>query len=52
MQNRDLWERLSERMGMCAKGGCEVNFWWVPRALNAEADRAAKAAAEDGRIEG
>ena len=51
VQNRDLWERLSERMGMCAKGGCEVSFWWVPRALNAEADRAAKAAAEDGRIE-
>jgi ribonuclease HI len=47
-RNRDLWERLSERMGMCVEGGCEVSFWRVPRAWNTEADQAAKAAAEDG----
>ena len=51
VQNRDLWERLSERMGTCAKGGCEVSFWRVPRAWNAEADHAAKVAAEHGGIE-
>jgi ribonuclease HI len=51
-QNRDLWEQLSERMGMCVEGGCEVSFWWVPRAWNTEADQAAKAAANDsGRVE-
>jgi len=50
VQNRDLWERLSERMGMCVDGGCEVSFWRIPRAWNAEADQAAKAAAakDDG----
>jgi len=50
VQNRDLWERLSERMGMCVDSGCEVSFWRIPRAWNAEADQAAKAAAakDDG----
>lgn len=48
VQNRDLWEKLSERMGMLAEGGCEVSFWRVPRAWNTEADQAAKAAAERG----
>ncbi|KAK3896982.1 putative rnase h domain protein [Staphylotrichum tortipilum] len=48
VQNRDLWERLSARMGMCVEGGCEVSFWRVPRAWNTEADQAAKAAAKDG----
>jgi ribonuclease HI len=48
VQNRDLWEKLSERMGMCAEGGCELSFWRVPRAWNTEADQAAKAAALDG----
>ncbi len=48
MQNRDLWEKLSERMGMYAEGGCEISFCWIPRASNAEADRAAKAAAQGG----
>ncbi|KAH6855171.1 ribonuclease H-like domain-containing protein [Chaetomium sp. MPI-CAGE-AT-0009] len=48
-QNRDLWEQLSERMGMCAEGGCEVSFWRVPRAWNTKADQAAKAAANDDR---
>jgi hypothetical protein len=38
-------------MGMCVEGGCEVSFWWVPRAWNTEADQAAKAAANDsGRV--
>lgn len=46
--NRDLWERLSERMGECAEDGCEVSFWRVPRAYNTEADQAAKSAAERG----
>jgi ribonuclease HI len=50
VQNQDLWERLSERMGSFAEGGCEVSFWRVPRAWNAEADQAAKVAAEDGGI--
>jgi ribonuclease HI len=49
--NRDLWEKLSERMGACAEGGCETSFWRVPRAWNTEADQAAKAAAKDGGSE-
>lgn len=48
--NRDLWEKLSELMRTYAEGGCEVSFWRIPRGLNAEADRAAKAAAESGVI--
>lgn len=48
--NRGLWEKLSELMRTYADGGCEVSFWRIPRGLNAEADRAAKAAAESGLI--
>ncbi|KAJ7677824.1 RNase H domain protein [Mycena polygramma] len=44
--NRDLWEALSELMGAYAAGGCEVSFWVVPRAWNALADAAAKAASQ------
>jgi ribonuclease HI len=52
VQNRDLWEHLSERMGKHAESGCEVSFWRIPRAWNTEADKAAKAAAqENGRAE-
>jgi len=47
VQNRDLWEQLSERMGKCAESGCEVSFWRIPRAWNTEADQAAKIAAQD-----
>ncbi|KAJ7937058.1 ribonuclease H-like domain-containing protein [Mycena leptocephala] len=42
--NRDLWEALSEAMGCCADGGCEVSFWMVSRKWNTLADAAAKAA--------
>lgn len=48
VHNRDLWERLSERMGKCAEGGCEVSFWRIPRDWNTEADQAAKATAKNG----
>lgn len=48
VQNRDLWEKLSERMETYANGGCEVSFWRIPRAWNVVVDRAAKAAAESG----
>ncbi|KAK4160358.1 putative rnase h domain protein, partial [Cladorrhinum sp. PSN259] len=51
VQNRDLWERLSERMRMCAEGSCEVIFWRIPRGWNTEADQAAKAAAGDSQSE-
>jgi ribonuclease HI len=44
--NRDLWEALSEAMGCCADGGCEVSFWMIPRELNTLADEAAKAATQ------
>ncbi|KAF7311209.1 putative rnase h domain protein [Mycena kentingensis (nom. inval.)] len=40
--NRDLWERLSARMGVFAEGGCEVAIWAVRRDWNQKADRAAK----------
>ncbi|KAJ7356869.1 ribonuclease H-like domain-containing protein [Mycena albidolilacea] len=39
--NRDLWELLSEKMGVLAEDGCEVSFWAVPREWNQAADRAA-----------
>ncbi|KAK4230170.1 putative rnase h domain protein [Podospora fimiseda] len=45
VKNRDLWERLSERMRMCAEGGSEVSFWRIPRGWNSDADQAAKKAA-------
>jgi ribonuclease HI len=41
VQNRDLWELLSAKMGILAEGGCEVSFWAVPRDWNQEADWAA-----------
>ncbi|KAJ9151752.1 hypothetical protein NKR23_g2940 [Pleurostoma richardsiae] len=47
VKNRDLWEKLSERMGLLAQSGCEVSFWTVPRRFNTLADRAAKDAAEN-----
>lgn len=46
--NRDLWEELSNVMGIYADGGCEISFWTVPRQFNAVADRAAKAVAKKG----
>lgn len=46
-RNRDLWERLSKRMGLSAEGGCEISFWRIPRAWNTEADQAARTAAEE-----
>ncbi|KAK4183298.1 ribonuclease H, partial [Podospora australis] len=46
VQNRDLWEKLSERMGMLAENGCEVSFWRILRVWNVEADQAANVAAE------
>ncbi|KAJ7823595.1 ribonuclease H-like domain-containing protein, partial [Mycena olivaceomarginata] len=39
--NQDLWELLSEKMGVLAEDGCEVSFWAVPREWNQAADRAA-----------
>lgn len=47
IKNRDLWEALSEEMGMLARQGCEVSFWVVPRWWNAVADAAAKSAARE-----
>ncbi|KAJ7677935.1 RNase H domain protein, partial [Mycena polygramma] len=44
--NRDLWEALSEAMGSCAAGGCEVSFWMVPREWNTLADAAAAAGSQ------
>ncbi|KAJ7155801.1 putative ribonuclease H [Mycena filopes] len=42
--NRDLWQALSNLMGIYANGGCEISFWIVPRDQNTLADVAAKAA--------
>ncbi|KAF9634654.1 hypothetical protein BFW01_g5549 [Lasiodiplodia theobromae] len=51
IKNRDLWEALSEEMGMLARQGCEVSFWVVPRRWNAVADAAAKSAAKESGSE-
>ncbi|KAJ7356890.1 putative ribonuclease H [Mycena albidolilacea] len=45
VQNQDLWELLSAKIGGYAEGGCEISFWSVPRKYNQEADGAATAAA-------
>lgn len=46
--NKDLWQELSQVMGTFANAGCEISFWKVPRSWNAEADLAAKTAANQG----
>jgi len=49
VQNRDLWEQLSKKMGYAANAGCEISFWRIPRKWNEVADRAARHAAVNGR---
>jgi ribonuclease HI len=46
VKNKDLWEALLEEMNDFAEHGLEVLFWRIPREQNAEADQAAKWAAE------
>jgi ribonuclease HI len=45
VKNRDLWEELLGEVIGNKQRGMEICFWRIPRAWNAEADRAAKAAA-------
>lgn len=46
VKNKDLWELLLKEVRRHAAMGLQVLFWAIPRALNAEADAAAKEAAE------
>ncbi|KAH7265967.1 hypothetical protein MRS44_008215 [Fusarium solani] len=47
VKNRDLWEALLGEFERLEELGLKVEFWKIPRSLNAMADRAAKRAAED-----
>ncbi|KAH7124909.1 ribonuclease H-like domain-containing protein [Dactylonectria estremocensis] len=47
VKNKDLWEMLLGEVERWHDEGLEIQFWRIPRELNVEADRAAKAAAED-----
>jgi len=42
VENRDLWEHLLQKLDSRGKQGLDVLFWRIPRALNYEADEAAK----------
>ncbi|KAJ4185722.1 hypothetical protein NW755_008172 [Fusarium falciforme] len=44
--NRDLWEALLGEIERLDEAGLKVEFWRIPRSMNAVADRAAKQAAE------
>jgi len=45
VKNRDLWELLLQLVQRYRRAGMTISFWRIPRALNEEADRAAKAGA-------
>lgn len=44
--NQDLWKELIKELNKWRDLGLEVSFWKIPRELNEEADRFAKAGAE------
>jgi ribonuclease HI len=51
VQNKDLWDTLLGEVGRLAGSNVRVEFWKIPRELNIEADKAAKAAANKTRID-
>ncbi|KAK3361507.1 hypothetical protein B0T24DRAFT_641736 [Lasiosphaeria ovina] len=44
-KNKDLWELLLSEVGKCKDNGLRVDLWSIGRALNSDADAAAKQAA-------
>jgi ribonuclease HI len=48
VKNKDLWEKLLEGIQQWDAEGFKIQFWRIPRLLNAAADSAAKQAAEEG----
>jgi ribonuclease HI len=50
-KNRDLWELLLGQVELWQEEGLRVEMWRVPRAWNAAADAAAKAAAGEEDVE-
>lgn len=47
VKNKDLWELLLGEIARKKRLGLKVEFWRIPRMLNADADRAAKKAAKE-----
>lgn len=50
VQNRDLWEKLLSVVIVYEDNGMEICFWHIVRALNREADSAAKEGARQERV--
>ncbi|KAJ4309120.1 hypothetical protein N0V84_011686 [Fusarium piperis] len=51
VKNRDLWEALLGEFSRLEEVGLKVEFWRIPRSLNAVADQAAKEAAMDEGVD-
>lgn len=47
VKNKDLWEMLLGEVERWDSWGLKIQFWTIPRELNAVADRAAKRAAQE-----
>jgi ribonuclease HI len=47
VKNKDLWQCLLGECERWADNGVKISFWRIPRELNKEADRRAKAAAAE-----
>lgn len=47
VKNKDLWEMLLGEVERWDSWGLKIQFWRIPRKLNAEADQAAKHAAQE-----
>lgn len=52
VKNKDLWEKLLEEVQRWDAEGFKIQFWRIPRMLNATADYAANQAAEDEDLDG
>lgn len=50
VKNRDLWEALLRLVAVYAELGTAVDFWLVPRAENADADRLANEGLHSGLV--
>jgi ribonuclease HI len=50
VQNRDLWEMLLGEAERYDENGMKIELWWIPRAANTIADRAAKKAAQESDV--
>ncbi|KAG0646619.1 Ribonuclease H [Hyphodiscus hymeniophilus] len=51
VKNQDLWQLLLRAVRRLDQYGIRVLFWRIPRALNQDADRAARKAAEEDMVE-